>query len=30
VAVYAVDEHMRRVRVVLVTEGHRKWRSVFE
>jgi len=30
VAVYAVDEAMRRVRVVLVTEGHRRWRSAFE
>jgi plasmid stabilization system protein ParE len=30
VAVYIVDEETRRVRVVLVTEGHRKWRSAFE
>jgi plasmid stabilization system protein ParE len=30
VAVYSVDENMRHVHVVLVTEGHRKWRSAFE
>jgi len=30
VAVYTVDEHIRHVRVVLVTEGHRQWRGAFE
>ena len=30
VTVYTVDEPARRVRVILVTEGHRKWRSAFE
>jgi plasmid stabilization system protein ParE len=30
VAVYAVDERIRRVRVLLVTEGHRRWRGAFE